>query len=227
MSYMDRLDPNLAVKLHYASKAMWILLAGVFGLIGYKLYALGITQTGGAEVGIPGILTFSLKDAGPGLVVMIVALACAVVGTIRSKVTFTPELMELTAPSPSSSPTEDKRSHQSKRECRLFGRLVEKLGKGPSAYAILNSESDVDIESMGWSQLPSEVRMTAVDMASRLISSDRIETVRRETLRDCVLDIGIITVDDTRWGLISVKPRDQTLLRSIAHECTRPICHWD
>lgn len=58
-SHLDRVNLNLVIVLHFVSKAMWLGLAGLFGLIGYKLYALGITQVGDTEFGIPGVLTFT------------------------------------------------------------------------------------------------------------------------------------------------------------------------
>lgn len=118
------------------------------------------------------------------------------------------------------------KSYQSKRECRLFGVLLERLVKGPSAYVILDSEGHIDIESIGWSQVPPQVRSTAVDKASELITSKRVVELN-ESIADCQLHIGIITVDDTHWGVVSLEPRDNALMSRVAYEDTRPLCHWE
>src|SRR6476660_6098547 len=88
-NYLERTNPNLVVILHFLGKSLWILLACVFACVGYKLYAIGISADRQAEIGAPGILCVSLSNAVPGLVVMIAALACAVVGAVRSRESLT------------------------------------------------------------------------------------------------------------------------------------------
>jgi hypothetical protein len=96
-NYMQRVNPNLIITLHYSSKALWLVLAAVFGLVGYKLYALGVQSVGDAKANLLGI-SFTLNNAGPGLVVMVMALLCSLIGAVKSKVELTPEAIRLTAP---------------------------------------------------------------------------------------------------------------------------------
>ena len=95
-NYMQRVNPNLIIGLHYASKALWLLLAASFGVIGYQLYALGVQSVGNARVNLLGI-SFTLDNAGPGLVVMVMALSCSLIGAVRSKVELTPEAIRIMA----------------------------------------------------------------------------------------------------------------------------------
>jgi hypothetical protein len=95
---MQRVNPNLIIALHYVGKALWIVLAAVFGFIGYKLYALGVQSVGNAQATLPLGISFTLDNAGPGLVVMIMALLCALIGAVKSKVELTPEAIRLMAP---------------------------------------------------------------------------------------------------------------------------------
>jgi len=97
-NYMQRVNPNLLIVLHYTGKALWLLLAAVFGVIGYRLYALGIEDVGGADAALPLGISFTLQDAGPGLVVMVIALLCSLVGAVKSKVELTPEAIRVMAP---------------------------------------------------------------------------------------------------------------------------------
>jgi hypothetical protein len=99
-NYMQRVSPNLIVLLHYAGKALWLVLAAVFGLIGFQLYAIGVQATGDATASLPLGISFSLQGAGPGLVVMVIALLCSLVGAVKAKVELTPEAIRLMAPAP-------------------------------------------------------------------------------------------------------------------------------
>jgi len=99
-NYMQRVSPNLIVLLHYAGKALWLVLAAVFGLIGFQLYAIGIQATGNATASLPFGISLSLQSAGPGLVVMVIALLCSLVGAVKAKVELTPEAIRLMAPAP-------------------------------------------------------------------------------------------------------------------------------
>jgi hypothetical protein len=49
-TFLDRLKANLGVALPYLPRTMWLALAGIFGVIGYKLYALGLQQAGRAVI---------------------------------------------------------------------------------------------------------------------------------------------------------------------------------
>jgi hypothetical protein len=97
-NYMQRVNPNLIIALHYAGKALWLLLAVAFGFIGYQLYVLGVRSTGNATASLPFGISFTLDNAGPGLVVMIMALLCSLIGAVRSRVELTPEAIRLMAP---------------------------------------------------------------------------------------------------------------------------------
>jgi hypothetical protein len=94
-NYMQRVNPNLIITLHYAGKALWLVLAAMFGVIGYQLYALGIKAVGNAEATLPLGISFTLRDAGPGLIVMVMALLCSLVGAVKAKVRLTPEAIDL------------------------------------------------------------------------------------------------------------------------------------
>lgn len=100
-SYMERVSPNLIVLMHYGGKALWLMLAAFFGLIGFYLYEMGVQATGDATAELPLGISFSLQGAGPGLVVMVIALLCSLVGAIKAKVELTPEAIRLMAPAPS------------------------------------------------------------------------------------------------------------------------------
>jgi hypothetical protein len=119
---------------------MWVLLAAFFGLIGFALYALGIDHPGDDQIRLLGI-SFTLKDAGPGLVVMIMGLACAVVGATRAKVVITPRSVTFSAPekSPEKSTIPETVVGVSSRECKVFDQLLDYLAEERGAFAILNS----------------------------------------------------------------------------------------
>jgi hypothetical protein len=99
-NYFERVNPNLIVLLHYTGKAFWLVLAAFFGIIGFKLYAIGVQATGDATATLPLGVSFSLHGAGPGLVVMVIALLCSLVGAVKAKVELTPEAIRLMAPAP-------------------------------------------------------------------------------------------------------------------------------
>lgn len=107
-NYMQRVNPNLIVLLHYAGKALWLVLAAVFGIVGFKLYAIGVQAVGDATATLPLGISFSLQGAGPGLVVMVVALLCSLVGAIKARVELTPEAIRLMAPPPVPSRRDDR-----------------------------------------------------------------------------------------------------------------------
>lgn len=82
---MNSLNPNFVVLLHFLGKLLWILLAAFFGYVGLELYKMGLaggTEAAGKFVGIE----FTLSNAGPGLVVMVIALICCLIGAVRAKI---------------------------------------------------------------------------------------------------------------------------------------------
>ena len=88
MNIIDRTDPNLAIILHFCGKALWILLAAFFGYVGLRLYSIGITDSANASANVFGV-EVNLENAGPGLIVMVMALVSSVVGVVRSKLEIT------------------------------------------------------------------------------------------------------------------------------------------
>ena len=96
-NYLNRTNPNLVVILHYLGKTQWVLLAAFFGYIGLSLYSWGISTSGGATASFFGV-KFTLEDAGPGLVVMVFSLLCALVGAVRAKVEMTEGSIKIAAP---------------------------------------------------------------------------------------------------------------------------------
>lgn len=98
MNYIERTNPNLVVLLHFLSKSLWLFLAAFFGYVGMKLYLIGVTASGNAKATFFGV-EMTLENAGPGLVVMVVALLCSLVGAIRAKVVLSRDSIVLAAPS--------------------------------------------------------------------------------------------------------------------------------
>jgi hypothetical protein len=82
---------------------------------------------------------------------------------------------------------------------------------------------------MAWSVVPNGVRATALKKAQEMLAAAVITKDRRETVDDCEVHIGLITVDNKRWAMVSVKPspEDGALRRKIAGKDTLPFCHWD
>ena len=97
INYFNKTNPNLVVILHYLSKTQWVILSALFGYIGFQLYSLGIGTPGNAELALPG-LEITLENAGPGLVVMAVSLACSLVGACRARVEMTEDSLSITSP---------------------------------------------------------------------------------------------------------------------------------
>jgi hypothetical protein len=160
-------NPNLTIVLHYVSKTFWLVLAGIFGVIGYNLYVLGMVYTTKASFSFLG-MKFTLEDAGPGLVVMVFALACSLIGAIRSKVEFKKNGLVISAPEPQPhGPVQDKLNPSAAaRECKLSRRLVAYLTKYPQNYVVLNSHGHIDLESLTWSVVSSDVQQRAVSDAA-------------------------------------------------------------
>ena len=109
-SIVDRTNPNLALILHFFGKVLWILLAAIFGYVGLRLYSIGITDAANVSGDLYG-LKLNLENAGPGLIVMVMALATSVVGVVRSKLEITPcGIVAIAAPVEPPSGTEPPRT---------------------------------------------------------------------------------------------------------------------
>jgi len=104
---MQRVNPNLIALLHYTGKVFWLALAAFFRIIGFQLYAIGVQATGDTTATFPLDISFSLHGAGPGLVVMVIALLCSLVGAVKAKVELTPEAIRIMAPAPDPDRTSD------------------------------------------------------------------------------------------------------------------------
>ena len=64
---------------------------------------------------------------------------------------------------------------------KLFqGQLLERLMREPSAFAIVNSSGDVDIESMAWSQVPPGVQAAAMEIARRMLAAREVSQLTEE-----------------------------------------------
>jgi len=110
---------------------------------------------------------------------------------------------------------------------KLFNQLLERLMREPSAFAIVNSAGDVDIESMAWSQVPPGVQAAAMEMAQRMLAAREVSVDRREAVHNCELHIALITVDNKRWAMVSAASQDPVLQQKFAREDVHPLCHWD
>jgi hypothetical protein len=216
--------PNLLFVLHYVSKALWLVLAGIFGIIGYQLYAMGIAQPGTAVVKFPW-MNFTLKDAGPGLVVMVFALGCSLVGAVRSKVRFRgpgPKgkgKVDIEFSTPGSGDSDTKQFEStgsgSVRECKLFRDLLKYLEMGSGAYVGLDSQGQIDLESVGWSVVPLDIRQQAVTEGLAWIRSLPKPTGDEKSSQQIGLwivkrNIVASLRGDKFWCLVQVTARAQT-----------------
>jgi hypothetical protein len=220
-TYLDRLNPNLLVCLHYASRTMWLVLAGLFGLIGYQLYALGISDHGDATGSFLG-LKFSLHDAGPGLVVMIFALVCSVIGAIRTKLELGPDIVKALAPPPEHRDQTAEERPITGRECKLSHDMLELLMKTKGAFAMLNSNGEVDIESVGWATISPEIRRPAVMQLAKQIKLGKHGPWSGK-YGDCTMSGRAISADQKTWCIVELNPTASDAIRQIAQEETRPI----
>jgi hypothetical protein len=227
-TYLDRVNPNLLITLHYVGKLFWLGLAAVFGVIGYDLYALGLSQSGSAEVGVPGILSFTLKDAGPGLIVMVFALTSTVIGTIRSKVVLKPGEISFSAP-PSKGTIDDPTAFHCIRECRLSSDLVAYLANGRrEAFAVLNSLHQVDIESFGWTAIPDNIKEQLLRDASQWMSCYKqgdCEPTSKMSLGEWTVQRSLILVEARTWCVLNVTTSDPAHQRQIVSADTEPVIY--
>jgi hypothetical protein len=210
-------NPNLIVVLHYVSKTLWLVLAGVFGLIGYKLYALGVQQAGEAGAKFIGLLDFKLTNAGPGLVVMVFALACAFAGAARSKVSFKSDkgggvdLSLCGSITPAGGESGD-----FKIDSSLLRRLTE---RGDGAFVVVDAGGHVGLQSRAWGAIPDDVRRAVLsgmqdkEHAKAGSRSEGAWTIRWNP----------IVAGDERWLLISAATADPQYQRALAQADTMAI----
>lgn len=227
-SHLDRVNPNLIVILHYLTKTLWLVLAGVFGLIGYKLYALGVQQTGGAGANLFKLVSFNLTNAGPGLIVMVFALACALVGAARSRVRFGPHgALELRAPH-AFIPDD---AWRQKQQFKIFHSFSCHIAKNDvNTFALLSSDGEIQLESISWSAVPENVRRSAIAIPREW--SAKADPPHRDwtgSIGKWKVRVGtiIIPASDERWYLVSVNTQDPNYQRAISHLETAPLCLFD
>lgn len=221
-NYLDRINPNLVVSLHFLGKSLWIFLACVFAWVGFKLYAIGITAVGDAEIGAPGILSMSLKNAGPGLVVMVVALACAVIGAVRARVELTKDRVVLLGA--------DNSSERSDSLADLGGfNLFKDIARDyvahvGCAFVVLNSGGHIDIASAGWRAVPEELREAIVNTGTQWMARTRdmewVGSIQEwQVMRKKIL----IPLENSVHCAIFVTPPAEEYRQKIAVEETRAI----
>ena len=196
---MQRVNPNLIIVLHYAGKALWLVLAAVFAVIGYQLYALGIQSAGNAQATLPLGISITLDSAGPGLVVMVMALFCSLVGAVRSRVELTPQAIHLAASYGVSDPgvidgIETLEMVWGLTEiCQLYRTPVTDLVSGEEANQIAELQSRSPVPENWWRDACSIVR-----------SSDRFEEWLRalpnRMKRGRRLDSSLPWCIRLRWG---------------------------
>jgi hypothetical protein len=118
--------------------------------------------------------------------------------------------------------------HRSPVKCRLFGDLTRFLATGPRAFAVINSQRQVEIESMAWSAIPDAIQQQAVEFASNWLLRRREATttwgipVLRYKLTPSMFPV-------QRCCVVRVAPIDapNTREEAIASEDTRPVLNTD
>lgn len=162
---IDKIDPNLWAELNYRSKRNWIILAAIFGVIGLILYLFGISEKSGASGEFVGNLKFSLDNAGPGLIVMLFALACSLVGASRSKIEFTREKATFSARAETDKPSSSIFQEASTRSAYLPVEAFNRSnwnGRSNRIFAVFNSEKKLVLQSVGWEKaVPEDIKTKA------------------------------------------------------------------
>ena len=160
-NYLNRLNPNLVVILHFLGKLLWIGLACLFALVGYNLYKIGLDVSGNAEIDVTNLFSISLENAGPGLIVMVFALACSVVGVTRSKVTLKLDEVELQS---AQTITPNEENEITKSEIKIFANLAKDYAdREYCAFAVINDQGSIVLESVGWNTIHSDIRKKIIN----------------------------------------------------------------
>jgi hypothetical protein len=118
----------------------------------------------------------------------------------------------------------------SARECKLFGGLLTYLSECQhNAFAILNSQCQIDIESMGWSAAPAEIRRKAVSAASGWRKAAiKTEEISIDGWRVKLQMVSILTPQSQTWRIVTlIPPVGDKSVSDIAREEMRPIFSWD
>jgi hypothetical protein len=111
------------------------------------------------------------------------------------------------------------------RECRLFGDLCEALANGPSrAFAILNSQREVDIESMAWSVVPGNIQLQALDDAGWKGFDTETQTYPPKAIGKWTAwrrPIRFVSDNPMTWWVVWIKSDDLDDMKKIGSEETR------
>ena len=103
------------------------------------------------------------------------------------------------------------------REVKLFGELCRQLGEGPRSFAILNSQGQVEIESMAWSVVPNGIKQAILTWAANPAEAwepkENWAASRKE----------IQFADAEGWCVAWAETTDPHYLEEIAREEMRPI----
>ncbi|TYL90842.1 hypothetical protein FXB40_29880 [Bradyrhizobium rifense] len=107
-------------------------------------------------------------------------------------------------------------------ECKLFSSLLHDLVES-SAFALLNSSAQVDIESIGWDVVPAGVKNQALGMGANLMNG--ISQVRAATVGGWDIQCNLIQIvsPGKTWCVILAKTFDPISLQKIAREDAGPI----
>jgi hypothetical protein len=110
-----------------------------------------------------------------------------------------------------------------KRECKLFSSLLRELAQGPSAFTLLNSSAQVDIESMAWNIVPENVRDRAIRVGEKLIR--QAGNRQDENIQGWTLQFKLIKIvdPDGTWCVISANTDNSDFQAQLAREDVRPI----
>src|SRR6266446_9242361 len=110
-----------------------------------------------------------------------------------------------------------------KRECKLFSSLLQDLAQGPSAFALLNSSAQIDIESMAWNVVPENVKDKAIGIGAQLIHGT--DNNRNAIILGWNVQFKLIRIVEPKrtWCVISADTNDPSSQQKIAQENVRPI----
>jgi hypothetical protein len=112
-----------------------------------------------------------------------------------------------------------------KRECKLFSSLLQYLAQGTSAFALLNSSAQIDIESMAWNIVPENVKDEAIRIGAQLIRG--ADNNRNAPILGWNMQFKLIRIVDPKrtWSVISADTDDPSFQQKIAQENVLPIFH--
>src|SRR5262245_1253166 len=95
--------------------------------------------------------------------------------------------------------------------CKLFSTLLHHLlDSHSSAYVVLDRSGKVDLESFGWSVVPSEIQDRAVREALEWMVTTQIARGYRGTIADWDVQRNVIKLVGQKeiWCILAVTPHD-------------------